>query len=176
MCEKVRNLTNFVTFPGMLSLTYVFWSLKADPAHRRPEATFRVAGEGKPLLQFALWAVVRGAAAASQGHRHLCSIDPACSVSTRRPGKSCCRWCTPVPCVMVAPRQRVVVVGDGDAWLMAFRSLAAHRGQRRQRCWRCRWPEKEHPQVTEQYAAAALQHALAAQHQTVSGHKLTAMR
>lgn len=45
---------------------------------------------------------------------------------------------------------------------MAFSSLDAHGGQRRQRC---RWPEKEHPQVTEQDAAAALQHALAAQHQ-----------
>lgn len=36
------------------SLTYMFWSLKADPAHRRPEATLRVAGEGEPFLQFAL--------------------------------------------------------------------------------------------------------------------------
>lgn len=35
-------------------LTYMFWPLKADPAHRRPEATFCVAGEGKPLLEFAL--------------------------------------------------------------------------------------------------------------------------
>lgn len=158
------------------SLTYVFWSLEADPANGRPEATFRVAGEGEPLLQFALWAVIGGAAAAAQGRRQLCSINPARSLPARWPGGSCCRWGNPVLRVLVAPRQRVVVVGDGDACLMAFRSLAAHGGQRRQRCRRRRWPEQEHPQVTEQDATAALQHALAAQHQAVSGQKLTAPR
>lgn len=143
----------------------MFWSLKADPAHRRPETTFRVAGEGEPFLQFALWAVIRGAAAAAQGHRQFCSIDPAGSLPDRRPSGSRCRRATPVPCVLLmASRQRVVIVGDGDACLTGFRSLTVHWGQRRQRCWRCRWPEKEHPQVTEQNAAAVLQHSLAAQH------------
>lgn len=79
----------------------MFWSLKADPAHRRPEATLRVAGEGEPFLQFALGAVVRGAAAAAQGHRQFCSIDPAGSLSDRRPGGPRWRWGTPVPSVLV---------------------------------------------------------------------------
>lgn len=57
----VNTVTNFTHFMAelltdmkRLSLTYMFWSLKADPAHRRPEATLRVAGEGEPFLQFAL--------------------------------------------------------------------------------------------------------------------------
>lgn len=37
-----------------ISLTYLFWSLEADPAQRGPEAALRVAVEGEPLLQFAL--------------------------------------------------------------------------------------------------------------------------
>lgn len=36
----------------------MFWSLETDPAHRRPEATLRIAGEGEPLLQFAFGAVL----------------------------------------------------------------------------------------------------------------------
>lgn len=86
-------------------LTYVLWSLEADPAHGRPEATFRVAGEGEPLLQFALRAVIGGAAAAAQGRRQLRGVDPAVSLPAWWPGGSCRRWGNPVPRVLlVAPR------------------------------------------------------------------------
>lgn len=152
-------------------LTHMFWSLEADPAHWRPKATLRIAGEGEPLLQFALWTVIRGAAANAQGRRQFSSIHPARHrpLSARRPCGSCRGRSSPVPRVLVAPRQRVVVVGDSDACLISLRSLAAHGGQRGRGC---RWPEQQHPQVTEQDAAAALQHALSAQHH----QKLTAGR
>lgn len=155
-----------------VQLTYVFGSLEADPAQGSPETTFRVAGEGEPLLQFALRAVVGGAAAAAQGRRQLGGVNPARPLSGRRARGPRRRGGNPVPRALMAPRQRVVVVGDNDdARFASVRALDAHGGQRGQRC---RWPEKEQPQVPEQDAAAALQHARAAQHRAVSGHQLTA--
>lgn len=151
----------------------MFWSLEADPAHRRPEAALRAAGEGEPLLQLALRAVVGGAAAAAQGRRQLCGVHPdprRRSPSARWPPGPCRGRGGPVPGALLAPRRRVVVVGDGDARLAAFRSLAAHGARRRRR------PEQEPPQVTEQDAAAALQHAPAARHRAGPGQELTEPR
>lgn len=117
--------------------TYVLRSLEADPADGRPEATLGVAGEGEPLLQFALRAVIGGAAAAAQGCRQLGGVHA----------------------VPLTPRQGVVVVGS--AVVMARHGVSAHGGlQGRQQG--CRRPQEEHPQVTQQDAAAALQHAPAA--------------
>ena len=75
--------------------------------------------------------------------------------------------------MLVAPRQRVVVVVDGDACPAVLRRVVAHGGRRRQRR---RWPEQEHPQVTKQDAAAALEHAPAAQHRTLFRQEITAPR
>ena len=43
-----------VTEKYTFSMTHVLWSLETDPADRSPEATFRVASEGEPLLQLPL--------------------------------------------------------------------------------------------------------------------------
>lgn len=54
-CDLLHSrIAKIYDFFKKKSLTYMLWSLKANPAHRRPETTLRVAGEGEPFLQFAL--------------------------------------------------------------------------------------------------------------------------